>query len=254
MQRILELTVRVNEDDFEIDFYEPESGECTQMHFPFSPDEHPEFDKKLGNEIYSWLSIWFDQKNTEKAETIATKKQEGKCMTDQELIKALRCDNVNCWECNLHNDCCALNVDNLAADRLEILLSENSQMNKNLDDYIAKYKALEQQKNELRNENVEQILNPLWRDGYHAAAQLIENLLADNKKLMDQLSLYASQKQNRSGQIYQFEEHNFTVSGEEDDLIRLAEVLRYEEGTLGDLRFQIEVAFNIDGIGTSSEE
>lgn len=103
-------------------------------------------------------------------------------------------------------------------------------------------------------ENVEQILNPLWRDGYHAAAKLIEHLLADNKKLMDQLSLYAGQKQNRSEQIYQFAEHNLTVSGEENDLIRLAELLRYEEGTLGDLRFQIEMEFDIDGVATDSEE
>lgn len=34
-----------------------------------------------------------------------------------------------------------------------------------------------------------QIIDPLWRDGYHAAAKLIEYLVADNKKLMEQLIL-----------------------------------------------------------------
>lgn len=65
MQRLLELTIRLNEDDFEVDVYEPESGEATQMQFPFSPDEHPEFDKAIGEEIYSWISLWTDQKEDE---------------------------------------------------------------------------------------------------------------------------------------------------------------------------------------------
>lgn len=66
MQRTLELTVRLNEEDFEIDVYEPESGGCKQMQFPFSPDEHPEFNEQIGTEIYSWLSLWYDQKDAEK--------------------------------------------------------------------------------------------------------------------------------------------------------------------------------------------
>lgn len=65
MQRLLELTIRLNEDDFEVDVYEPETGECSQMQFPLSPDEHPEFDKAIGEEIYSWVSLWADQKEDE---------------------------------------------------------------------------------------------------------------------------------------------------------------------------------------------
>ena len=38
MQKTLELTIRINEDDFELDVYEPES-----------------------NEIYSWISLWADE-------------------------------------------------------------------------------------------------------------------------------------------------------------------------------------------------
>ncbi len=65
MQRNLELTIRLNEDTFEVDVYEPESGEVTQMQFPYSHDEHPEFDEKIGEEIYSWISLWADQEGDE---------------------------------------------------------------------------------------------------------------------------------------------------------------------------------------------
>lgn len=56
--KILELTIRLNEDTFEVDVYEPESGEIAQFQHPYSPDEHPEFDKTIGDEIYSWISLW----------------------------------------------------------------------------------------------------------------------------------------------------------------------------------------------------
>lgn len=65
MQRNLELTIRLNEDTFEVDVYEPESGEVTQMQFPYSPDEHQEFDEKISEEIYSWISLWADQEGDE---------------------------------------------------------------------------------------------------------------------------------------------------------------------------------------------
>jgi hypothetical protein len=42
---------------------EPESGEQTTLYSEFSPDEHPEFNEQLGNEIYSWLSLWTDEVN-----------------------------------------------------------------------------------------------------------------------------------------------------------------------------------------------
>ena len=61
MQRLLEITIRLNVDDFEIDVYEPESGEVVQYQHPYSPDEHPEFDETIGNEIYSWISLWRDE-------------------------------------------------------------------------------------------------------------------------------------------------------------------------------------------------
>ena len=65
MQRTLELTIRLNENNFEVDVYEPESGKVAQMQLPYSPDEHPEFDTAIGEEIYSWISLWADQKEEE---------------------------------------------------------------------------------------------------------------------------------------------------------------------------------------------
>lgn len=49
-------------------------------------------------------------------------------------------------------------------------------------------------------------------------------------------------------QIFTFREHNLVLQGEEADLRYIAELLRYAEGTVGDLRYQIEREFNIDGV------
>ena len=65
MERMLELTIRVNDDDFEVEVYEPESGEFVRLQHPYAPDEHPEFDKAIGNEIYSWISLWKDEHDDE---------------------------------------------------------------------------------------------------------------------------------------------------------------------------------------------
>lgn len=54
--------------------------------------------------------------------------------------------------------------------------------------------------------------------------------------------------------IYEFQEHALKISGEKDDLLALAECLRDAEGTLGDLRYQIEYAFDVDGVRTCDLE
>lgn len=60
-QHSLELTFRLDGDHVEVDVYEPESGEVVQFEAPLSADEHPEFDKQIGDEIYSWLSLWAEE-------------------------------------------------------------------------------------------------------------------------------------------------------------------------------------------------
>lgn len=44
-----------------VDVYEPESGGYCKIHNVFSPDEHPEFNDQIGNEIYSWLTLMADE-------------------------------------------------------------------------------------------------------------------------------------------------------------------------------------------------
>lgn len=61
LERRLELTFRIDKEHVEVDVYEPESGEVAQFEAPLSGDEHPEFDQKLGDEIYSWLSLWEEE-------------------------------------------------------------------------------------------------------------------------------------------------------------------------------------------------
>ena len=54
--------------------------------------------------------------------------------------------------------------------------------------------------------------------------------------------------------IYRFKEHSLVIQGEEQDSLYLAELLREAEGTVGDLRYQIEYAFDIDGVRSYNTE
>lgn len=54
--------------------------------------------------------------------------------------------------------------------------------------------------------------------------------------------------------IYRFKEHNLAVEGEKHDLLYLADLLREAEGTVGDLRYQIEYTFDIDGVRSTDTE
>lgn len=59
IERHLEITITIHDDVFDMEIYEPESGESDMMWpQPLSFDEHPEFNEVIGNEIYSWLRIW----------------------------------------------------------------------------------------------------------------------------------------------------------------------------------------------------
>ena len=57
-------------------------------------------------------------------------------------------------------------------------------------------------------------------------------------------------------EIYKFWENDIFLSGEKHHLIELAEMLRGVdvEGAWGDLVYQIEYAFDIDGIRTLDDE
>lgn len=61
IEKNLDLTISLDEENVTIDICEPESGERTVIEAPLSFDEHPEFSEAIGNEIYSWLSLWSDE-------------------------------------------------------------------------------------------------------------------------------------------------------------------------------------------------
>lgn len=67
LERSLDLTIRLKTNEegevsqIEIDTLEPESGTPATFTFPYSVEEHPEFDEVMGRELYSWISLWAEQ-------------------------------------------------------------------------------------------------------------------------------------------------------------------------------------------------
>ena len=53
--------VKTSEGIFDVEIYEPETGDFISRSFPFSPDEHPEFDEVISQELYSWISLLMDE-------------------------------------------------------------------------------------------------------------------------------------------------------------------------------------------------
>lgn len=57
-QRNLELTIRYDDDRFEVIVYDPESKCRVAIYAPLRFEEHSRFDQLIGNEIYEWLALW----------------------------------------------------------------------------------------------------------------------------------------------------------------------------------------------------
>lgn len=59
MEHNLNVKIEFNLDGgdgmFVVTIHDNESGEWTSCDFPYSPDEHPEFDEWIGNAIYMYL-------------------------------------------------------------------------------------------------------------------------------------------------------------------------------------------------------
>lgn len=49
---------------------------------------------------------------------------------------------------------------------------------------------------------------------------------------------------------FKFKEHDLIIEGSEGDLLDLAQKLKGSEGTLGDIVYQIEYFFDVDGVRT----
>ena len=63
IERHLDLTIRLRDGEVEVDVYEPESGEVSQIQLPLLFDGHHDFDEAIGREIYSWLSLWSEEED-----------------------------------------------------------------------------------------------------------------------------------------------------------------------------------------------
>jgi hypothetical protein len=54
--------------------------------------------------------------------------------------------------------------------------------------------------------------------------------------------------------IYEFSEHSLCIRGEKNDILYIAELCKDADGTVGDLRYQIEYEFDIDGIRSIDDD
>lgn len=60
MTRLLEITLEVRDKDFDVDIYEPETGDFVSATFT-DEDRYSDMDKFIGNEIRSWVSLMQDE-------------------------------------------------------------------------------------------------------------------------------------------------------------------------------------------------
>lgn len=73
---VTNLDVDVELEDHEgyleinVAIHHPESGLRQDIRFPYSPDEHPDFNTEIGNEIYSWAQLMWDEYNEKMFEVV----------------------------------------------------------------------------------------------------------------------------------------------------------------------------------------
>ncbi len=61
MERILIVTITAEStDEYVVEIYDGESGDCVSKTLPYSPDEHRELDDWLGDEVYGWLDYMIE--------------------------------------------------------------------------------------------------------------------------------------------------------------------------------------------------
>ena len=65
MERSLDLNIKMNGNYFTVEIREPGGSGCSRIHALLSFDDHPEFDRMVGEEIYSWLEMWADEMEEE---------------------------------------------------------------------------------------------------------------------------------------------------------------------------------------------
>ena len=65
----LDVDIELVDDDGFLEIHaiicHPESGTKTEIKLPYDPYGHPKFDRKVGNELYSWAELMWDEYNEE---------------------------------------------------------------------------------------------------------------------------------------------------------------------------------------------
>lgn len=69
MTRRLEITLEVRKNDYDVDVYEPETGDFVSFTFEHD-DEIVEIDNVLGSEIRSWVYMMMDHLEDEASERV----------------------------------------------------------------------------------------------------------------------------------------------------------------------------------------
>lgn len=60
MKRTLELTIDLHEENFSLDIRDPDSCIHNEFSFFYSRHDLLDFNQTVGEEIYSWISLWRD--------------------------------------------------------------------------------------------------------------------------------------------------------------------------------------------------
>ena len=53
--KTLTVILSKDEDNVTATFYDPGTGNASKIIAPYSPDEHHEFNERVGNELYWWI-------------------------------------------------------------------------------------------------------------------------------------------------------------------------------------------------------
>lgn len=63
--KTLTVILSMNDSTVTAEFYEPDTGDSSRVVVPYSPDEHSEFNDRVGNELYWWIDEYVNTHRTE---------------------------------------------------------------------------------------------------------------------------------------------------------------------------------------------
>ena len=69
MEKTLKLEICVSEHDWEnkhslvVDFFSTDPCDSSRISTWYSPDEHQDFNKRIGDEIYAYIADWMEERS-----------------------------------------------------------------------------------------------------------------------------------------------------------------------------------------------